>query len=1186
MFHPQDVIGPYTMVRLLGRGAFGEVWLAEERSELLTAQVALKFPFASGDDLEKIRHEARLWNQATGHPNIVPVLGAHIFDGQVVIISEYISGGTLAAWLQKSGGSAPTVQTAVSMASGILLGLEHLHTTGIIHRDLKPENVLLQGGIPRLTDFGLARVLRTAGHTSSITGTPSYMAPEAFTGDYSRASDLWAIGAMLYEMLSGQLPFPQRDIVQLMQAIQRDRPPPLPTAVSEPLHIVVESLLAKSPSQRYQSALSVLDLLRADRSSLVQSIPSTRGRGALNERMTLLSAGAATQPRSAGRESEPVPPHFSTILSECAEAHGGFVDTSRNALTAVFREASDGIQAALDLRRRVQAGQTHPEAPPPVRMGLHVGEVRALGSRVDGPAVGRCIHIQSVANPGQVVLSQSLYEEIAGQPIGGVILTDLGHHRLKDLRAPERLWQADVLNARFEFPPLPSLTNLPNNLPVQLTPIIGREEQIEAIRSRLATRSLVTLIGESGSGKTRLALHAAAQAIDTFADGVWLVDLSALSDASVVPQAIATVLGLREEAGRSHERTLTDYLKGKSILLLLDNCEYLATACRDLVKSLLRTCESLKILATSQKALGVPGEARFPLHGLLHPATPGPEDEFDAGAAEGTEAVRLFLECAVLANPQFAPTPASLPAIAQIARRVEGNPLCIELAAAQVRMRTPQQIVQADFWQWDDDTAGAEHHHGPEAMVRYSSGLLTDAERALVRRLSVFRGGWFLGAAEAICSGDGIPEKSVFGLLRGLYDSSLLVAEPYGDREAVMRYRLREIVREFYRMRLAEVGEAEALDSRHFDYFVELAKREEPRLKTADQFEALEAFDAEQDNFRAALEHASTDQERLRLAGSLWRYWLMRSYFTEGRKWLTISGQSEIEPEIRATSLNARGVLASRQGDYVAASECLGLALELRRTLADPADIAESLLNWGNLSRVLGDRALARTSLNESLQLYQAVGNRWGVASVQTNIGILDAEEGDHSAARAQHDQSLRTFSELGDRVSATSVTINIGVVAFEQRDHVAAKQYFEEALAALRITKNPAVEAIVLHNAGQASYELGDYAAADDRMKRSLRLRNRLGDRSGCIYPLNGLGMVAYSRGDYERAALFFGAAAQLRETFGIVPTAEDQHKFDERERDVRSKLGGQRFEECWRRVRAMDWDSLVASATGRPNI
>ena len=272
MFHPQQQIGPYLLIRLLGQGGFGQVWLAEKPGKLMTTQVAVKLPLDPNPDLDAIRHEAQTWLRASGHPNVLPVIDADIHSGQVVIVSEYAAGGSLSSWLKQNGGKAPSQDAALAMTAGILAGLEYLHSLKpepIIHRDLKPDNILLQGGLPRLTDFGISRVLKTTAQTKSASGTPHYMPPEAFAGKYSPRSDVWATGVMLYQMLSGSLPFPQADLPSLYGAILTGSPPSLPDDVPQALQAAVGKALSKDPAHRFASAAEMQAALKGGAAPVV-----------------------------------------------------------------------------------------------------------------------------------------------------------------------------------------------------------------------------------------------------------------------------------------------------------------------------------------------------------------------------------------------------------------------------------------------------------------------------------------------------------------------------------------------------------------------------------------------------------------------------------------------------------------------------------------------------------------------------------------------------------------------------------------------------------------------------------------------------------------------------------------------------------------------------------------------------
>jgi serine/threonine protein kinase len=263
MPRPDDKIGPYTLVKQLGRGAFGVVWLAERRGAFATTKVALKLAIDEDPDLDAITQESQLWAKLAGHTNVLPIIEADKYDDQVVIVSEYAPGGSLESWLKNHNGRAPSLESALSMVNGILAGLEHLHGQHIIHRDLKPANILLQGETPRLADFGLARVLKSSGQSAGVAGTPAYMAPETFDGKRSEQSDIWSVGVILYQLLTGNLPYPQTEIISLIGALVRHKPVPLPESVPAPFHQIIDRALQKEPEHRYASALEMRKALQA-----------------------------------------------------------------------------------------------------------------------------------------------------------------------------------------------------------------------------------------------------------------------------------------------------------------------------------------------------------------------------------------------------------------------------------------------------------------------------------------------------------------------------------------------------------------------------------------------------------------------------------------------------------------------------------------------------------------------------------------------------------------------------------------------------------------------------------------------------------------------------------------------------------------------------------------------------------
>ena len=575
------------------------------------------------------------------------------------------------------------------------------------------------------------------------------------------------------------------------------------------------------------------------------------------------------------------------LLRAAFERWGGQeVDTQGDAFFIAFARAKDALSAALAGQRAIM-GHRWPEGMSVrVRIGLHTGEPLSAETGYVGIDVHRAARICETAHGGQILISSATRELIEDDLPEGISLRDLGEHRLRDLARPQHLFQVAAQDMPMEFPPLRSLDNLPHNLPIQLTTFVGRGREIGEVRERLATARQLTLTGSGGVGKTRLALEVAAQLLEDFPHGVWLVDLSTLSDAALVPQAIAAPLNMQEEAGRPLTAALGDYLLSKKVLLILDNCEHLSEACAQLTESLLRRCPSIRVLATSRETLGMVGEAVYRVPSLSLPDLRRLPD-FD-GLIQ-YEAVRLFADRAALSQPEFALRPDNAAAVARICGHLDGIPLAIELAAARVKALSVEAIAARlgdRFRLLTGGRTAVPRHQTLRAVMDWSYDLLPEPERALLRRLSVFAGGFALEAAAAVGMREDGDEIETVDVLARLVDKSLVTVDQHA---ADLRYRLLETVRQYGREKLLGAGEADEAQRRHRDYFLALAERAEPELHRASQTMWLDRLEIEHDNLRAALEWSlglEGDETGLRLAAALAPYWHARGYLSEGREWL------------------------------------------------------------------------------------------------------------------------------------------------------------------------------------------------------------------------------------------------------------------------------------------------------------
>lgn len=844
------------------------------------------------------------------------------------------------------------------------------------------------------------------------------------------------------------------------------------------------------------------------------------------------------------------------LLTRCIEAWGGVVIRDRgegDSFFAVFARATDAVAAACALQRALHAEPWPSPVVLRVRVGIHTGEAELRQGDYYGSAINRCARLRALAHGGQALLSQATWELVRDDLPNEIRLRDLGTHRLKDLQRLEQVYQILHPELPSDFPPLSSLDVVPNNLPPQMTSFVGRQGEMAELREQLSRARLVTLTGIGGCGKTRLALQVAADLLEAYPDGVWLVELAPITDPALVPQAVAGAIGVREEPGRSLTETLADALQERHLLLVLDNCEHVVAACAALAHALLRACPRLKILATSRELLGVAGELVWPVPSLSLPN--GDARGVDANRLlRESEAVNLFVERARLCQPRFELTAANVPAVAQICRRLDGIPLALELAAARVKVLSPEQIAA----RLDDAfrllTGGSRtvmpRQQTLKAAIDWSYDLLSQAERRLLHRLSVFAGGWRLEAAEAICPDDEdsgrqigtldpqtstISNKDLLDLLGQLVDKSLVVVE---ECDGETRYRLLETIRQYAREKLRQEhgGEERALKDRHRDWFLQLAGTAGEALAGATQAEWLNRLEEEHDNLRAALawsiEAATALREPeqttagLRLGAALWRFWLTRGYLAEGRQrlaaLLALPEPDLARPEdalTRAAVLNGAGALAYHQAEYDAARALWEESLAIRRALDDRPGIAASLSNLGLVAHTQGDPRAARALHEESLAIRRALDDPIGLAATLNNLGLVTQAVGDFAAARALHEESLTIRRSLDDPAGIAFSLTNLGHVARAEGEYATARTRFQESLEIRRQLGDRTGIAASLNDLGNLALDEGEYEAARVLYEESLTIQRELGDQQGIATSLGNLGLIAHAQGDDRRA-------------------------------------------------------------------
>jgi predicted ATPase/predicted Ser/Thr protein kinase len=675
-----------------------------------------------------------------------------------------------------------------------------------------------------------------------------------------------------------------------------------------------------------------------------------------------------------------------------------------------------------------------------------------------------------------------------------------------------------------------------DNLPQQLTPFVGRSRELAEIRRLLSSSRLLTLSGPGGIGKTRLALQIAADSRREYDDGIRFVEFASLSDAGLVPQTVASALGVREERGRSITDTVVDLLRDRRLLLVFDNCEHLVGACAHIAEVLLRSSANVQILATSREPLAITGEIVFRVPPL---AVPDPERASDIKSVSEYEAVELFVQRARAVRSTFAITDAIAVPLAKLCVQLEGIPLAIELAASRTTVLSIEQITVRLHDRLKLLTGGSRtalpRQQTLSAAIDWSYNLLSEAEKLLFRRLSVFSGGWTLEAAEAVCSGHAVEQDTVLELLSGLVDKSLVLVE---ERDGEQRYRFMVTLLEYAQQRLMQTEEGEAIQQRHAAFFVALAVEADPKLMKTEQKVWLERLNADYDNLRAALNWtcAQNVESGLRLAGALGRFWYMRGHLDEGRKWLeqVLESSADAQPGQRVKPLNAAALIALSQGDYLKARSFTEQALVLSRISGDKYETAEALNNLAILDAETADFTGARRLLEDSLAIRRELNDKGGVAITLNNLGVLGLRVGEFAAASSLFQEGLAISRDVGDRHRIATMVLNCGEVARRLGNQAAAHSLIQEGLALAKDLGDKSLIPVALMCLGDVAGQQGDHPTASALHKEALELSRELGDKRLIAVAQLALGIEAERHEEYATARSLFEESVTIWRELG----------------------------------------------------
>jgi predicted ATPase/class 3 adenylate cyclase len=838
--------------------------------------------------------------------------------------------------------------------------------------------------------------------------------------------------------------------------------------------------------------------------------------------------------------------HHRLMREAIAEHAGTEVAAEGDSFFAVFPTAADGVRAALAAQRQLAAHPWPGEAPVRVRMGIHTGSATVAGGSYTGLDVHRAARIMAAAHGGQVLLSDVTWALAAAALGDGVTTRDLGEHRLKDLDSAERLHQLMAPGLATDLPPIRTADAVRTNLPAQPTSFLGRERQIGEVSTLLETSHLVTLTGPGGTGKTRLAIECGARLAHRFADGVWYVPLAPIVDPDLVPMAIAQALNVPEHPGRTPLERVLDQIGEQQLLMVLDNFEQVTDAA-ETVASLLAGAPHLATIVTSRFVLHLSGEHEYPVPPL---DVPDVRHLPDLARLTQYEAVALFIERSRAARPGFAVTNENAPAVAEICVRLDGLPLAIELAAARVRLLTPQAILArlSDrlglLIQGPRDVP--ERQRTLRGAIEWSYDLLDQDEQRLFASLSVFRGGARFEAVEQICAVDG---ADILSGLASLVDKSLVRAESPSASGGETRYVMLETLREFATERLRASGDADEVGRRHAEWFAALADRLAPSIMGEDQRSVLDRLEEDHDNLRAAMswamEHDRADLALL-LGARLWRMWQMRGFLDEGRERieqaLALPGAAE-HRALLADALEAAGGVYYWRSEVPPMRQAYEQALEARRALGEPDGIAEALYNLSFAFSYVG---------------------RFG-------------GEPDIDRARELQEQALDLFRQTGNRSGEGRALWALGTTALAQRDFPTVERIGTQAEPIFRELGDPYYLGWSLWSIVVGRIALGRLGEARAPAREALQIFAQADDVSGYAGLLDAAAVIAFRDGDRLRAARLSGAVDEMARLSGLDARTFARAMLDF---DADALASAPDTQAAWQEGAAMERSAVIAYA------
>jgi len=803
------------------------------------------------------------------------------------------------------------------------------------------------------------------------------------------------------------------------------------------------------------------------------------------------------------------------LMRETIELHRGrVVKTTGDGFHAAFELPSDGVAAALAGQRAIRA-EAWPDVTGPlkVRMGLHTGESQERDGDFYGPEVNLAVRVMGLGYGGQILLSEITAGLVKKSLPENCSLSGLGEHRLKGISYPVQIYQLCHPDLAAEFPELKSMAAFKHNLRRQLSTFIGREKELVDVKRLLQHTRLLTLLGPGGTGKTRLMLQVAEEVIEDYSDGVWLVELAPLTDPGMIPERVAAALNVQEQPGRRIIDTLANTLRHKEMLLLLDNVEHIVRESAEFSEHVLEHCPKLNILVTGREALFIDGETTVQI-----PPLSLPEEKQSLEDTARSEGVQLFLERARAVRPEFAITEQNSASIVEIVRRLDGIPLALELAASRLRMLTVEQITDLLNDRFRLLTGGRRtalpRQQTLQALIDWSWQLLDQKERTLLRRLSVFSGGWNLEAAQRITGFEPLDELDVFDQLEQIINKSLITVVFPPSSEA--RYGMLESIRQFSQDKLLEAGEGETLRDRHADYFVRFAQESEYHLIRESMVPRVHRILLEMDNLRTVMTWTLEDRPELalRISSALLYHWAHWIHPTEARYWL----ETSIE--------NTRSLLETKPGkdlipDFIKAQIGLGIIYSLfGENLASAAAFDEGI-------------ALARN--NGELE-HLTLGIAWKANVLLVNRYDISPE------LEQEVDRALEISERNGFEISEGWLNLVKFYLYVNQREFTTAQPYFQKVIQIARHFNNPRVNANVLQIQARMAALQGDTQAAEAFYLKAIEDFRRINDLRNVLHSNSDLAHLYRRTGNYQEALPLYQESIKRWQEEGSQPAIAHQ--------------------------------------------